>query len=166
MKIVSADVTVSSRFRKEQRIILFTDHLYNQLFLSRNNGFPIRLRFSLASNHCPDLARDYRIASVSHHKATILLEKWTVSLSFPNFSSSTVTPECPKTRVIRDNDSASTLPFDSSLFNMDFDLPRSQDSRFQIWIFETIIRTESSPLTLIFRYGSAAPWPYEFKLGK
>lgn len=132
MKIVSADITVSSRFRKEQRIILFTDHLYNQLFLSRNNGFPIRLRFSLASNHCPDLARDYRIASVSHHKATILLEKWTVSLSFPNFSSSTVTPECPKTRVIRDNDSASTLPFDSSLFNMDFDLPRSQDSRFQI----------------------------------
>ena len=31
------------------------------LFLNHNNGFPIRLRFSLASNHCPDLARDYSI---------------------------------------------------------------------------------------------------------
>ena len=97
MKIVSADVTVSSRFRREQRIILFTDHLYNQLFLSRNNGFPIRLRFSLASNHCPDLARDYRIASVSHHEATIPLEKWTVSrFPFPIFPLQPLHPNARK----------------------------------------------------------------------
>ena len=87
------------------------------------------------------------------------------ALSFSNFSFSTVTSEYSKIRVIRDNDSASTLPFDSSLFNMDFDLPRSQDSRFQIWIFETIIQTESSPLTLIFRYSSAAPWPSSLNSG-
>ena len=101
------------------------------LFLNHNNGFPIRLRFSLASNHCPDLARDYSIRFSSRgYDSTQKVDRF--ALSFSNFSFSTVTSEYSKIRVIRDNDSASTLPFDSSLFNMDFDLPRSQDSRFQI----------------------------------
>ena len=67
------------------------------LFLNHNNGFPIRLRFSLASNHCLDLAHDYRIVSVSHHEATIPLEKWTVSrFPFPIFPLQPLHPNARK----------------------------------------------------------------------
>ena len=78
------------------------------LFLNHNNGFPIRLRFSLASNHCLDLAHDYRIVSVSHHEATIPLEKWTVSrFPFPIFP---FQPLHPNTRKFESFEITTLLP--------------------------------------------------------
>lgn len=90
--LIDLSAVVSPRFRKEQRIILFTNH-HN--FFSVN-GFSIRLGFSLASNHCSDLAHDYPTASVSHHGYDSIekMDSYRFELSFSNFFTSPITPEC------------------------------------------------------------------------
>lgn len=133
--LINLSAAVSPRFRKEQRIILFTN--YHNFFSI--NGFSIRLGFSLASNHCSDLAHDYPTASVSHHEYDFIyvlkLDSYRFELSFSNFFTSLITPECLNSSENSSHSRYVQLCLSIHLCSKRISIylePRSQHSRFQI----------------------------------
>ena len=94
-EFLNRSLSCISSFQK-RTIILFTNHLYNHHNFFSVNGFSIRLGFSLASNHCSDLAHDYPTASVSHHGYDSIekMDSYRFELSFSNFFTSPITREC------------------------------------------------------------------------